>query len=151
MDDIRVTIEGILPQSVRHLMPLRSISMQRLSLLLCFLSSLFVTAVQPCMALELHIMAQDHLTIERPYETDGHLYLVEYHVHQDDSYTVPAVRGGQPHYAATITVFEIVHGARHAIASPFPGQWTERGCFEDDPAALVSFARQQATRSHKGQ
>jgi hypothetical protein len=76
---------------------------------------------------------------ERTYQGDGHFYIIHF-TYDAGLSMIPATSPvGQLHYSALITVSEIVNGAKKEIAT-FNGQYTERGCFEDDPQTLVEMA-----------
>ena len=91
-------------------------------------------------------------THTRTYTTDGHVYVVEYDVEDTGSYAVPlTLPVGQPHYNATITVSEVVEGRQQLVTAPFAGQWTPRGCFEDDPESLVKEALERRQQGEEGQ
>lgn len=89
---------------------------------------------------------------ERKVGVDGKHYLVKYDVPEcspkdgwsNCTVSAPATfPPGQSHYKATITVY--VYGQSGDSAwlvpfRPFPGQWTEQGCSEDDPTTLVKYA-----------
>ena len=80
---------------------------------------------------------------ERTYQADGHFYVINF-VYDPMYAFVPAVIGNaQAHYDAKISVYEVVNGEKQLIAS-FGGQYTENGCFEDDPKSLVEYARKKA-------
>jgi hypothetical protein len=75
---------------------------------------------------------------ERTYQGDGHFYIIHF-TYNTEFAMIPSVVGAQPHYTASITVSEIIDGAKKEISS-FGGQYTEKGCFEDDPKSLVEQA-----------
>jgi hypothetical protein len=91
--------------------------------------------------------AQLSQTYMRTFEADGHFYVIEYFVGSNADVRGPSTLRAQPHYAATIQVFEVLNGRRMLIAKPFGGIWTPDGCFEDEPQALVK----QAYELAKGQ
>lgn len=60
---------------------------------------------------------------------------------------------GEPHYSATITVYEVIKGEKIKVCEPFSGQYIEKGCFEDNPETLVKQAlknkeQEEYTRLH---
>lgn len=76
---------------------------------------------------------------QRAYQNSGHFYIIDFDYNTEWA-TVPVTNPpGQPHYSAKITVSEIVDGEKKELAT-FGGQYTEKGCFEDDPASLVTQA-----------
>jgi hypothetical protein len=79
---------------------------------------------------------------ERTYENYGHFYVVHFS-YTTRSYSVPATMSGQPHYSATISVYEVLNGGKKLL-SEFEGKYTEKGCFEDDPKSLVKYAIEKA-------
>lgn len=62
-------------------------------------------------------------------------YIVEYRYKKCGVHFMPAILGAQPHFFATITVRH-----RGKDIAVFDGQYTEKGCFEDDPEMLVKKA-----------
>jgi len=80
-----------------------------------------------------------NLTRERTVERNDGFYVVQYDYSTQGVIMIPAVGGGQAHYDAEITVFKVQDGKKKRIAR-FSGQYTDRGCFEDDPNSLVDRA-----------
>ena len=89
------------------------------------------------------------VTHERTVVVDKDTYLVRYEVPDCSApdwsgctSSVPATMPpGQPHYGATITVFKIAaKGEKVQLGQSFGGQWTDKGCFEDDPKTLTEYA-----------
>lgn len=88
------------------------------------------------------IMAQT--TETRTFSDSTGLYLVKYNYNPDGWRTVPATYPeGEPHYPATITVFEVCGEDVEQIGQPFGGTYVPGGCFEDEPGAMVSNAKKQ--------
>lgn len=83
----------------------------------------------------------DTQTAERTYQDSTGFYII--HFEYDASFcTIPdTYPSGQPHYQAMITVYQIIDGAKVVIGESFGGQYTEKGCFEDDPTYLVATAK----------
>jgi hypothetical protein len=77
----------------------------------------------------------------RNYQDETGFYVIDFDF-DNSYYLVPATNPpGQPHYQATITVYQIVDGKKIIIGESFDGQYTEKGCFEDDPKYLIDKAR----------
>lgn len=78
---------------------------------------------------------------ERGVYLHGHHWTVKYAVDMSHGF-VPAVAGpdaNNSHYDAKVTVF--LDGSEPLqIGKTFDGMWTDKGCFEDDPATLVEKA-----------
>ena len=84
-------------------------------------------------------------THERTWAEHGHVYVVSYRVERPGM-SIPLTNlPGGVHYDASITVFRVVEGRHQRVAS-FDGQYTDEGCFEDDPKALVQWALELEAR-----
>jgi hypothetical protein len=91
-------------------------------------------------------MNNEDTTAERTYQDSTGFYIINF-VYNTSYCTIPATNPpGQPHYGATITVYEIVDGKKQRIGEPFGGTYTEKGCFEDAPDYLVKTAKEKSTR-----
>jgi hypothetical protein len=55
---------------------------------------------------------------------------------------------GQPHYQAIISVYHIIEMRDSLLCQPFDGKYTEKGCFEDDPASLVAQAKERGLKEY---
>lgn len=77
---------------------------------------------------------------ERTYTYSNRFFVVCYD-YCTDYYMIPAtLPPGEPHYSATITVYEVIKGEKIKVCEPFSGQYIEKGCFEDAPESLVQQA-----------
>lgn len=83
---------------------------------------------------------------ERKVTYSNAFYIVTYEYNKSYASIPATMPQGQPHYAATITVSEVVDGVKARVCEPFSGSYTENGCFEDDPKMLVEKAL--AIRGH---
>jgi len=79
----------------------------------------------------------------RSVELGKRFFIVEYCVYRGSGFYAPATVDSQPHYPAQATVYELKGGVRVRLGRTFPASWIDQGCFEDDPATLVS----EATRN----
>jgi hypothetical protein len=85
-------------------------------------------------------------TAERTYQDSTGFYIIHFE-YNTASCSIPLTNPpGQPHYFATITVYKIVEGKKTQIGEPFSGQYTENGCFEDEPSYLINSAKQQSKK-----
>lgn len=74
---------------------------------------------------------------ERSAIVEGKLFVVQYNYYPYGAITVPATNPvGQAHYSSIITVID----AEGKHVASFNGQYTEKGCFEDEPKMLVEKA-----------
>lgn len=88
-------------------------------------------------------------TAERTYQDSTGFYIINF-VYNTSYCTIPATNPpGQPHYGATITVYEIIDGKKQIIGEPFGGTYTEKGCFEDAPDYLIKIAKELKARGKK--
>ena len=62
-------------------------------------------------------------------------FRVRYYIHEDAMVVIPAVSEAQPHYPARIEVWN-----KGKLIHQLEGQWTENGCFEDNPIRIVKKA-----------
>lgn len=80
----------------------------------------------------------------RNYQDDTGFYIIDFEYYTG-SCMVPATNPpGKPHYAATITVYQIIDGKKVMIGKPFDGQYIPGGCFEDASDYLVEKAKNLA-------
>lgn len=75
----------------------------------------------------------------RNYQYGKRFFVIEFE-RNEDWCTVPAIANAQPHWGAKISVFEIINGKQILVCDPFDGEYTAKGCFEDDPKMLVEKA-----------
>lgn len=76
----------------------------------------------------------------RLHRADGRFYAIRAAYDRCGIATIPSTWPlSAAHYDARITVYKIV-GSRYQHIATFNGIWTERGCFEDSPGALVATA-----------
>lgn len=77
----------------------------------------------------------------RDFRIPGHFYVIDFAYSTYVAF-VPAVGGGRnaSHYAAMITVSEVIDGEPQPIGSPFQGEFTDGQCWEDNPIDLVERA-----------
>lgn len=84
-------------------------------------------------------MTQKVATIRTLERADG-FYVIEYRYARSCASVPMTYPPGQPHYPAEITVFRVINGSGQKIGKSFRGQYTDLGCFEDDPKMLVEYA-----------
>lgn len=96
-----------------------------------------------------YYMNNEDKTAERTYQDGTGFYIINF-VYNTSYCTIPATNPpGQPHYGATITVYEIIDGKKQIIGESFGGTYTEKGCFEDAPDFLVKNAKKLRTQGKK--
>ena len=105
----------------------------RIFVVLCGLFFLISSAHATNQLLRFSPLTEYH---ERTWQDATGFYVIGFDVDMT-SVSIPMTNPpGQSHYAARITVAQIVDGRKHVLDT-FYGQWTPGGCFEDDPATLV--------------
>jgi hypothetical protein len=79
-------------------------------------------------------------TAERIFHQGTNTYLLSFQF--DDSWgSVPAINGPtQMHYGAVCTIYTIGNGKSVKVGEPVRCEYTEKGCFEDEPSMLIGKA-----------
>lgn len=80
-------------------------------------------------------------TVTRNYQISNEYYTIEFKFNTSWFSRPATLPAGHPHYAAKITVCQIINGQRLKVGDTFDGQYTEHGCFEDEPSSLVQRAK----------
>lgn len=80
----------------------------------------------------------------RNYQDDTGFYVIEFEYYTGSCMVPATIPLGKPHYAATITVYQIIDGKKVMIGKPFDGQYIPGGCFEDASDYLVEKAKNLA-------
>jgi hypothetical protein len=84
--------------------------------------------------------------VSRNVSITGHFYVVEY-TYNGSYASVPLTNPpGKSHYAATISVYEIVNGTKILIDRTFSGTYVDGGCFEDVVGDEIQLALKAANR-----
>jgi len=93
----------------------------------------------PCETARAMIRERATNTHERVAIVEKRIFIVQFYVLGGVPSFDTLVNGpdNQEHWHAEITILEVVNGEKVKLAGPFEGVWTERGCFEDDPEAIV--------------
>lgn len=75
---------------------------------------------------------------ERTYQEDGlGFFVIEYN-YTTEWFTQPLTNPiGDPHYSATITIYQIINDKKVLLDKPFSGVYIVNGCWEDKPETLV--------------